>query len=138
MYARDPSFDACRAELDKSAFQTLLDLANEAVITATRLRQMVQAGHPLRDTLSGMSSSEALTYLLGLTHKSMEQPIYLSSDKTPSMSSDNKGRSLSIQEKTEVRQDRPLGPRSDTSPSMVLELDDDTFDAFSSFEVTQV
>ncbi len=133
IYARHPSYDRCRSAKDGTAFKTLLGLADEAVNASNMLAQMVEAGHPLHSTLSGMDSSEAITYLLGVTHKHMVLVPLDSGDKPLVLPSDLPRQP--IEASLSARKNEPVGESSDFLPGKSLDLDDETFDAFSSFSV---
>ncbi|MES2191287.1 MAG: hypothetical protein V4454_14285 [Pseudomonadota bacterium] len=136
IYARHPSYDRCRSAKEGTAFKTLLDLADQAVIASNRLAQMVEAGHPLHPTLSGMKSAEAITYLLGVTQKYMQQAFLFPGDKNAVASSDQLAQQL-VTPNTGVHKTDPPGARVEISSGKTLDLDDETFDAFSSFTAAQ-
>lgn len=132
IYARHPSYDRCRSAKEGTAFKTLLGLADEAVTASNRLAQMVEAGHPLHPTLSGMNSAEAITYLLGVTQKYMQQAFQVPSDK-PAVPASEQIRQPIAGPSTDLLKTVPLGGRVELSSAIGLDLDDETFDAFSTF-----
>lgn len=97
---------------------------------------MVGAGHPLHPTLSGMNSAEAITYLLGITQKYMQQAFLFPGDKNAVSSSDQLPQQL-VTPNTGVHKTDPAGARVEISSGKTLDLDDETFDAFSSFTAAQ-
>lgn len=135
IYERNPSYERCRTGHGNSVFKTLVSLADEAVMASNRLAQIVKAGHPLHPTLSGMNSTEAITYLLGVTQKYMQQSSALS-DKTPTLASDQLKPQL-ISPMAGARTNDAAGLQGQDLPSVAFELDDETFDAFSSFTGAQ-
>ena len=140
VYANNPSHDLCVSAANSgTAFKTLLGLADDAVLARGRLNKMLDGGHPLMPLLNGMNCAEAITYLLGVTLNFTEHPAERKlSDKNATASSDNKTRQVlrSVQETPAGGNALTPGEKGAKSPAMLLELDDDMLDAFSSFPVT--
>ena len=120
---KHPCFDMCKAPLDGTAFRTLLGLAEEAVLVRARLTHMASAGHPLSASLSGMSSAEAVAYLLGVTEKYMQQSLLVPSDKGESNLSDKHTKRRTNNEVSQAE-----GPASPTNITDENSTESDGFD----------
>jgi len=134
IYSSDTCFSLCSAAPEKKVFQTMVDLANEAISIREYLKRY-GAKHKLAAMLSGQSSVESISFLMGATH----QDVVIhqgsgSSDKS----------SVSIPESSDkVNEHLPApgitGQKDVTHVShAALQLDDDMLDAYSSFPGLQV
>jgi hypothetical protein len=129
-----PTFDACNQARERKTFQRMLELSDEAVITRTRLNQMLH-DHPLSSKLKGMSTSEAVSYLLIMTEQMVRPDLNRVSDKGGLVLSDMRslGDKLPESKPTNIPKPAPdIAAGTSVGPT-ALELDDDMFDAFSSF-----
>lgn len=75
-----PIYASCRNS-ELSMFKTMKALAEEAVAVRTKLAPENGLKHPLEHRLSTMSSSEAVTFLLGVTQNYGENSALVLSDK---------------------------------------------------------
>lgn len=80
IYASNLVYAACQAAKSKKVFNTLLEMADEAVSARTNLEKLLES-HPLRSQLEGLKTADALTYLLAITFHTTNQEGNKSSDK---------------------------------------------------------
>jgi hypothetical protein len=85
---KSPIYVICR-DSETSLFRTLKGLAEEAVAVRSQLAPVNGPEHPLQNRLSNMSSSEAVTFLLGITQNTGATTLSKISDSTGETSKTN-------------------------------------------------
>ena len=137
--APHPSHAVCRASKKGSAFKTLVSLADQAALARLRLETALQFGHPLGSQLKGLDCAELVTFFLAFTQSKAEQQ------------SNGQTRSHLLQPLSEhsfvMEQADQQGHKNQVSSSSYeeniarvpapLDLDDDSFEAFSTFPGSQ-
>lgn len=86
--SKSPLYELCKTS-EASLFRTLKALAEEAVAVRTKLAPQNGLEHPLRHQISNMTSSEAVTYLLGITKSAGSVAQFNLSDRIVAPSGDN-------------------------------------------------
>lgn len=123
---KTPIYAICR-DSETSLFRTLKGLAEEAVAVRSRLAPVNGLEHPLQNRLSNMSSSEAVTYLLGITQNMGATTLSEISDKVIVSVTNKSLQNLSTGERS--RTDPSLIEPSSAADSVDLDWDQDMADA---------
>jgi hypothetical protein len=133
IYAKSPTYTACKSAPAKKVFKTLLVLAEEASIVREAVTKS-SFSHPLEEKLSRMSSAEVVFYLMGLTQKFIEDQTQNTLNGIPQviLSGEQFSGQTQLQHKGQFVRTADHVEGAFDKPSE-LEMDADLLESFASF-----
>lgn len=115
---RSPLYDVCKTS-DTTLFRTIKELAEEAVAVRRKLAPDDGLEHPLSYRIRNMTSSEAVTYLLGVTQSGGQITGFVSGDKSVNQPSDKR----QMEGRPEAKAEAPSASQSVETPDDPIDED---------------